>query len=541
MNAPNNDNAAPVSKPVHELSAWRKLQTLSAQERPHLRELLKDDVRNASLHLQAMGLEIDLSCQRLDGDVLQALLELAQQSNLSHEMRRLFLGHQVNTSEQRAALHPALRNLDEDRVPWGPDIAREVNLELNRFCAFAEKIRAHELHGFSNESFTDVVNLGIGGSDLGPRMCVQALSNPGSTPFNANALLAPKVHFVSNVDAWALFKVIRDLNPRRTLFIIQSKTFLTQETLLLAESAKAWLLEQGCEPSKISLHFAAVTANTELAIKKGYQESHIFKFWDWVGGRYSVWSAIGLPLAIAIGEKQFKSFLDGAKAMDEHFQNAPWDQNLPVMLAMVGIWNNNFLKASTHNVAPYSYLLSHFTPYLQQLEMESNGKGVDHQMNPMQVNTAPIVWGGLGIDGQHAYFQLLHQGSHLVSVDFIGLKKDDCPLDHAQAHHECLVLNMKAQAKALAEGRSLEDTQKELAQSGLSSKEIEQLAGHRTFRGNSPSTSIWLDEMSPKILGALMALYEHKVFAQAAIWSINPFDQWGVELGKKIAQQLKND
>jgi glucose-6-phosphate isomerase len=227
--------------------------------------------------------------------------------------------------------------------------------------------------------------------------------------------------------------------------------------------------------------------------------------------------------------------------MDEHFQKAPWEQNLPLLLALVGIWNNNFLKASTHNVAPYSYLLSHFTPYLQQLEMESNGKGVDHQMNPMQVNTAPIVWGGLGIDGQHAYFQLLHQGSHLVSVDFIGLKKDDCPLEHAQAHHECLVLNMKAQAKALAHGRSLEDTQKELEQSGLLPEEIEQLAGHRTFRGNSPSTSIWLDEMNPKILGTLMALYEHKVFAQAAIWSINPFDQWGVELGKKIAQQLKND
>lgn len=227
--------------------------------------------------------------------------------------------------------------------------------------------------------------------------------------------------------------------------------------------------------------------------------------------------------------------------MDEHFYQTPWDRNLPILLALVGIWNNNFLKASTHNVAPYSYLLSHFTPYLQQLEMESNGKGVDLQTHPMQVHTSPIVWGGLGIDGQHAYFQLLHQGSHLVPIDFIGLKSDSCPIDPTLEHHQCLVLNMKAQAKALALGRNLQDTEKELKEDGLSDEQISVLAGHRTFRGNSPSTSIWLDEMSPNILGALMALYEHKVFTQAAIWSINPFDQWGVELGKKIAQQLKNN
>ncbi len=531
-------NTAP---PVHTLSAWKNLQALSEQNRPHLRELLKDKNRTQALKWSAMGLELDLSCQRIDEPVLTALVELAQESALQDQIERLFQGQKVNTSEQRAALHPALRNLEANKVAWNKEITQAVNFELDRFCAFAQKIRHQELKGYTGEHFTDVVNLGIGGSDLGPRMCVQALANTSDSSQAHGPLQAPRVHFVSNVDAWALYKVVRDLDPSRTLFIVQSKTFLTQETLLLAESAKEWLLGHACPPDKVNLHFVAVTANAQLALESGYQESQIFKFWDWVGGRYSVWSAIGLPLAIAIGEEKFREFLSGAQEMDDHFQRTPWDHNLPILLGLIGIWNNNFLKATTHNVAPYSYLLSHFTPYLQQLEMESNGKGVDHDTNPMQVNTSPIVWGGLGIDGQHAYFQLLHQGSHLVSVDFIGLKKDSCPLSHAQEHHECLVLNMKAQAKALAQGRSLEDTQSELVQSGLSGQDIALLAGHRTFRGNSPSSSIWLDEMTPKILGALMAMYEHKVFVQAAIWSINPFDQWGVELGKKIAQQLKND
>lgn len=541
MTSPRKESSTLPLKQVHALSAWRKLQKLSNEDRPHLRELLKDRARTASLQFRSMGLELDISCQRLDAEVMGALIDLAKESNLGLEIERLFQGKEVNTSEQRAALHPALRNLETEQVAWNPEISRQVKLELNRFCAFAQDIRHQRLLGYSDEPFTDVVNLGIGGSDLGPRMCVQALSGLSVTDQDTGQSKAPRVHFVSNVDAWALFKVVRELDPRRTLFIVQSKTFMTQETLLLAESAKEWLLSQGCPQPSVQQHFVAVTANADLALESGYKEEHIFKFWDWVGGRYSVWSAIGLPLAIAIGEERFKEFLSGAKEMDEHFQNAPWQENLPVLLALIGIWNNNFLKASTHNVAPYSYLLSHFTPYLQQLEMESNGKGVDHQMNPIQVHTSPIVWGGLGIDGQHAYFQLLHQGSHLVSVDFIGLKTDSCPLVHAQEHHECLVLNMKAQAKALAQGRSLEDTQKELAASGMSAQEIALLAGHRTFRGNSPSTSIWLDEMTPKILGALMALYEHKVFVQAAIWSINPFDQWGVELGKKIAQQLRDD
>ena len=527
-------------KSVTSLNAWSALEALSQREMPHLRELLKDPVRSHSLNLKGLGLELDFSCQRINAEVMQALQELAKESSLAQQIKSLFLGEAVNTSEQRAALHPALRSIEGDTVSWSQDIARDVRVELNRFCAFAENVRQQKHLGFSDQAFTDVVNLGIGGSDLGPRMCVQALSNTHSSPQGSSSNKLPRVHFVSNVDAWALYKVVRELNPKTTLFIVQSKTFSTQETLLLASSAKEWLVQNGCPPDQLCRHLVAVTANTALALKSGYQESQIFKFWDWVGGRYSVWSAIGLPLAIAIGEKKFKEFLSGARAMDDHFVHTPWDRNLPILLALIGIWNNNFLKANTHNVAPYSFLLSHFTPYLQQLEMESNGKGVDHNMQALEVNSSPIVWGGLGIDGQHAYFQLLHQGSHLVSLDFIGLKTDSCPLSHAQEHHACLVLNMKAQAKALAQGRSLEDTIKELSQIGLSEREVTQIAGHRTFRGNSPSTSIWLDEMTPKTLGALMVLYEHKVFTQAAIWSINPFDQWGVELGKKIAQQLKD-
>lgn len=531
-------------KPAHSVNAlksWVELQGLSTREMPHLRDLLQDESRCEALHYKALGLELDFTCQRVDSHVLAALQRLAQESNLKDQIQRFFQGQEVNTSEQRAALHPALRNLDEHKVAWSKSITQEVHLELERFCSFAEQIRAQKHQGYSGEAFTDVVNLGIGGSDLGPRMCVQALSNLKALEKPSSSAALPRVHFVSNVDAWALFKVLSDLDPRTTLFIVQSKTFLTQETLLLAASAKQWLTQNGCPLDKMSQHLAAVTANTALAIQSGYKSEQTFKFWDWVGGRYSVWSAIGLPVAIAIGEKKFKELLEGAQAMDEHFHQTPWDRNLPVLLALIGIWNNNFLKAYTHHIAPYSYLLSHFTPYLQQLEMESNGKGVDLQTHPMQVHTSPIVWGGLGIDGQHAYFQLLHQGSHLVPVDFIGLKSDTCPADKAQEHHQCLVLNMKAQAKALAQGRNLQETKKELKETGLSDEQIALLAGHRTFRGNSPSTSIWLDEMSPKTLGALMALYEHKVFTQAAIWSINPFDQWGVELGKKIAQQLKNN
>ncbi len=526
---------------VNALKSWIELQDLSTREMPHLRDLLKDQKRSEALNFKALGLELDFSCQRVDSHVLNALLHLAEESNLKQRINLFFQGQEVNTSEQRAALHPALRNLDETQVSWSKSITQEVNLELDRFCRFAEQLRHQELQGFSGKAFTDVVNLGIGGSDLGPRMCVQALSNLEPRVGKSSSTTLPRVHFVSNVDAWALFKVLSDLDASSTLFIVQSKTFLTQETLLLAASAKQWLQRNGCPDEKMSQHLVAVTANTALALESGFKSSQTFKFWDWVGGRYSVWSAIGLPVAIATGEKRFKELLSGARAMDEHFYQTPWDRNLPILLALIGIWNNNFLKASTHNVAPYSYLLSHFTPYLQQLEMESNGKGVDLQTHPMQVHTSPIVWGGLGIDGQHAYFQLLHQGSHLVPVDFIGLKSDTCPIDPTSEHHRCLVLNMKAQAKALAQGRNLQDTEKELKEDGLSDEQISVLAGHRTFRGNSPSTSIWLDEMSPNILGALMALYEHKVFTQAAIWSINPFDQWGVELGKKIAQQLKNN
>jgi glucose-6-phosphate isomerase len=518
--------------PPQTRAAWIALEQLAAQGVPSIAELQKSHDRHDRFCLTAAGLTLEFDHQRVNPKILDALIELANQSHVSQKAQSMFKGEPINSTEVRPALHVALRGSHEADPPWGEAIAKAVTHEIERFCAFAQEVRSLNLKGYSQQSITDVVNLGIGGSDLGPRMACEALKdNPRfSQPVN--------LHFVSNVDAWSLYSTIKGLNPEKTAFIVQSKSFSTQETMLLANSAKEWLKASGCPEEKIHHHLIAVTANAKAAQSQGYLPHQTFQLWDWVGGRYSIWSSIGLPLAILIGSEGFKDFLAGGHAMDQHFLNAPAQENLPLLMALLGIWNRNFLEAPTHLIAPYVYPLAKFTSFIQQMDMESNGKHIHHDGTKASVETGPILWGGLGNDGQHAYFQLIHQGQHLIPVDFIGQRQSNCPMPGSQEHHRLVLLNLKAQRKALALGRDEAQTQKELLQSGLSAKEAQALTPHRTFPGNVPSSTLWFDELDPRTLGSLIALYEHKIFCQACIWEINAFDQWGVELGKKMALEL---
>ena len=520
--------------PPQQRAAWKRLQALADQSLPHLRELLADpaSARAASLQLEVAGLQLDASRQQVTPEVLQALLDLAAESGVLEQAQAQRQGLPVNATENRAVLHMALRGADMPDAPWGSAVSDAVRQELDRFLDAAERIRDGRWRGHRGQRIANVINIGIGGSDLGPRMAVQALDAQGSNEV--------RVHFVSNPDAWALHSLLRWCKPDSTLFIVQSKTFTTQETLTLAASAQRWLADHGLQtPEQQAQHLIAVTASPAVSTAQGYAPANTFGFWDWVGGRYSVWSAIGLPLAIAIGADAFRAFLAGGHAMDRHFWAAEPEHNMPLMLALLGVWNRNFLDCPTHLIAAYASRLFHFARFLQQLDMESNGKSTHVDGSPVQVGTGPIVWGGLGIEGQHAYFQLLHQGQHRVPVDFIGVRSEDCPLPLAAEHHRVALLNLEAQAQALALGRDAAATEAELRASGLDEARVAELLPHRTFRGNVPNSTLWLAELTPHTLGAMVALYEHKVFCQAAIWGIHAYDQWGVELGKTMAKQIE--
>lgn len=514
------------------LPAWARLQSLAGAPQPHLRDLLPADTGRAErMALRAAGITLDASRQRVTPAIQQALLALADEAGVSAQRDAMFRGERINATEDRPVLHVALRGDPLHTGPWGAEVQKAVQHELARVCDFAEALRAGTVRGHSGEPITDVVNIGIGGSDLGPRMAADALAHlahPGV-----------RVHFVSNPDAWALWSVLRGLDAARTLLIVSSKTFTTQETLTNAASAQRWLIDHGCPANDVGKHLVAITASPAQAAKLGYPAERTFLFWDWVGGRYSVWSALGLPLVIAIGSEHFRLFLAGARAMDEHFCSAPPAQNLPVQLALNGLWNRNFLGLPTQLIVPYASRLVRFTPFVQQMDMESNGKRTHTDGTPATVDTGPIVWGGLGIDGQHAYFQLIHQGRHTVPVDFIGVQNEDTPLPLAATHHEVVNLNLRAQAEAMARGRSPADTQALLQKEGMDEAQARAMAPHRSFEGNIPSHILWLDRLDPSRLGALIALYEHKVFTQAAIWRINAFDQWGVELGKTMAKAME--
>ena len=514
--------------PPTQHPAWQTLTALAGST-PHLRDLLQAPQR-AQLQATAAGITLDYSHQAVNPRILQALSSLVHESHLIPQAQAMFRGEPINLTEQRPVLHVALRGSHLTSAPWGDDISRQVRDELNRFTTWADLLRAGDVKGFDDTPITDVVNLGIGGSDLGPRMAVDALA-----PWASRQARAPvRVHFVSNLDAWSLYAILSTLDPARTAFIVQSKSFTTPETLMLAASARRWLQDGGCPAHRQARHLVAVTARADLAQSAGYAPDHTFRLWEWVGGRYSLWSAIGLPLAISIGAAAFQALLHGARAMDEHFLAAPTEHNLPMLMALLGIWNINFMGSPTHHVAPYAASLARLPAYLQQLEMESNGKRTHLDGSAVQCQTAPVVWGGLGIDGQHAYFQLLHQGRHRVPVDFIGVRHDSTPLPLAPAHHRAVLDNLRAQQRALAVGRDEASTRQLLREQGVDAATVDALAPHRTYPGNTPSNVLWLDDMTPHHLGALIALYEHKVFCQAALWGICAFDQWGVELGKTL-------
>ena len=510
-----------------QLPAWKALQRrypLAAAG--HLRDLLRSDPRRFEKYaLECAGMLFDFSKHRVDDDTLHALVALAHERELPAWIGRLFAGDPVNTTEDRPALHTALR-AREPVMLGGGNVVDDVASTLQRVERFCEAVSGGTRRGSSSRPFTDVVNIGIGGSDLGPLFVTEALV--------AYRRARPRVHFVSNVDGAHLAGVLDGLDPETTLFIVASKTFTTQETLANARSGRAWLAgRMGREAA--GAHFAAVTANPDAALAFGVAREAVFEFWDWVGGRYSLWSAIGLPIALAVGMENFNALRDGAREMDEHFRRAPLARNAPVLAGLLGVWYIDFFGARAHAVLPYDERLQRLPDYLQQLEMESNGKRVRHSGKEVDYATAPVIFGAAGTNGQHAFYQLLHQGTQMIPADFIAC----CRSDHAiPGHHALLLANYFAQTEALALGKTAAEARAEMLKQGMSEGEIARLLPHRVFEGNRPTTSILLPRLTPHALGALIAFYEHKTFVQSVIWDINAFDQWGVELGKQLAARV---
>lgn len=520
-----------------ERPAWSALEAHrdSIADKTLLSLFETDPGRFDALQLEAAGIFVDFSknfLNRADAgsgdDTLGLLVQLARESGVEARRDAMFSGGIVNPTEHRPALHTALRApRDSDVRVDGTNVVPDVHAVLDRMYAFADRVRSGEWVGYTGKPITDIVNIGIGGSDLGPLMATEALA-----PFAHDRL---NLHFVSNVDGSHLVSTFKRVDPETTLFIIASKTFTTQETLANAHSARRWFLEAGAAPADVAKHFVAVSTNAEAVSEFGIDTDNMFGFWDWVGGRYSLWSAIGLPLVLGIGPERFAQFLAGAHAMDRHFAEAPLEQNLPVTLALLTVWYSNFLGCSSHLIAPYDQYLHRFPAYLQQLTMESNGKSVHVDGSRVDVETGPIVWGEPGTNGQHAYFQLLHQGTHVIPTDFIVPLESLNPLGE---HHELLLANCFAQSEALMRGKSADEVRAEMSAAGNSADEIDKLVGHRTFMGDRPSNTLTVQRMDPAALGALIALYEHKVFVEAAVWDIAPFDQWGVELGKQLAKTV---
>ncbi len=491
----------------------------------------QDPERFARFSLEAAGLFLDYSKNRLNARTLELLLALARARGVEARRDAMFAGAVVNLTERRPALHVALRapRAAAPRLD-GQDIGADVQAVLERMGAFAERVRGGDWRGHDGRPISDIVHIGIGGSFLGPKMACQAL-RPLAHP-------RLRLHFVSNVDGHDLAQTLAQINAATTLFVIASKTFTTQETMMNARSARAWFLRSGAREADLARHFVAVSTNTGAVTEFGIDAANMFPLWDWVGGRYSIWSAIGLPLMLAIGPQHFARFLAGAHAMDCHFRQAPLEANMPVLLAAVGIWNRDFLGCGSLSVAPYHQDLRHFPAYLQQLEMESNGKRVTEHGATLAVPSCPVIWGDVGSNGQHAFFQLLHQGSDVVPVDFIAVLR---PAHELPDHHAALLANCFAQSEALMRGKSAEQAQAEMRTLGMDPAEAVALAPHRTFPGNRPSNTLLLDALTPATLGALVALYEHKVFVQGVIWGIDSFDQWGVELGKTLARDIETE
>ncbi len=514
------------------VTASRTWADLSAHrleiEKLHLRDFFaRDPQRAGALSLSFEDILYDFSKQRLTPETIGLLVALASEAFVPEWIERMFGGERINVSEGRSVLHVALRRSAAPFPDAASDVMKDVLDTRKRMAEFAEILRAGKCSGHRGAVIRDVVNIGIGGSDLGPKMMNQALRSIAHPTLG--------VHYVSNLDGAQLAPLLQTLDPRTTLFIVVSKTFTTQETMLNAETARAWLKSNLGDDVNLANHFAAVSSRPERAVAFGVSRERVFPIWDWVGGRYSLWSAVGLALMIAIGPHAFDEMLRGAESMDEHFRTAPFAQNLPVVMGLIGIWNTNFLGATTNAVLPYNESLKYLPSFLQQLEMESNGKSVSIAGDTMDCATCPIVWGELGNNGQHAFFQLLHQGGRLVPCDFIASVRSDYPLP---GHQEALLANCFAQSSALAFGKTEEEVRESMEKESVPPAEMADLLPHRVFAGNQPSSTLLLKNLSPRTLGSLVALYEHKVFVQGAVWGINSFDQWGVELGKAVASRI---
>ncbi|GAA8371590.1 glucose-6-phosphate isomerase [Helicobacter pylori] len=492
----------------------------------HMRDWFSKDKGRANRYfVQLESLSLDYSKNRLNDTTLKLLFELANDCSLKEKIEAMFKGEKINTTEKRAVLHTALRSLNDTEILLdNMEVLKSVRSVLKRMRAFSDSVRSGKRLGYTNQVITDIVNIGIGGSDLGALMVCTALKRYGHPRL--------KMHFVSNVDGTQILDVLEKINPASTLFIVASKTFSTQETLTNALTARKWFVERSGDEKHIAKHFVAVSTNKEAVQQFGIDEHNMFEFWDFVGGRYSLWSAIGLSIMIYLGKKNFNALLKGAYLMDEHFRNAPFESNLPVLMGLIGVWYINFFQSKSYLIAPYDQYLRHFPKFIQQLDMESNGKRISKKGEIIPYDTCPVVWGDMGINAQHAFFQLLHQGTHLIPIDFIA-SLDKKP--NAKGHHEILFSNVLAQAQAFMKGKSYEEALGELLSKGLDKDEAKDLAHHRVFFGNRPSNILLLEKISPSNIGALVALYEHKVFVQGVIWDINSFDQWGVELGKELA------
>jgi len=511
-------------------NAWRRLETLAAalRERRTIDLFKEEPDRAQKFSAEAAGLYLDFSKNRIDAKALAALFDLARERGLSGAIGRMAAGEKINATENRAVLHIALRDFSGRayRVD-GVDVAPQIARVRERMKAFALRYERGEIKGFDDRPIDTIVNIGIGGSDLGPMMAVEALR-----PY---WLKGKRAYFVSNVDGQQLSGVLSEADPATTLFIIASKTFTTQETMTNAESARAWFFANGGKVADVARHFVALSTNAEAVAEFGVAPQNMFEFWDFVGGRYSLWSAIGLSIALQCGWATFEALLKGANAMDEHFRVSPPEANMPAILALVGVWNRNFIRAAAHAVLPYDQHLHRFPAFLQQLDMESNGKSATMSGDKVACATGPVVFGEPGTNGQHAFYQLIHQGTDVIACDFIAAAKSAAPMSD---HHEKLLANFLAQTEALMIGKSEDDVRKELAAEGLSSPEIDRLAPQMAFAGDRPTNSILIERLTPQALGALIALYEHKVFCQGVIWGINSFDQWGVELGKALAKKI---
>jgi glucose-6-phosphate isomerase len=495
----------------------------------HMPQLFAEDPdRFSNFSLEIDGLLLDYSKNRISDETLSLLFEFAREKQIEAWRERQFSGEKINFTEDRAVLHTALRNQGEQPVIVdGQNVIPKVHAELEHMADFASRVHRGDWRGYTGQPITDIVNIGIGGSDLGPKMVCQALQ-----PYQYERL---NMHFVSHVDAVQIESAIKHLNPATTLFIIVSKTFSTQETLTNAQTARQWLLDHFQTTDAISHHFVAVSTNQAAVEEFGINPQNMFVFWDWVGGRYSLWSAVGLSIMLAIGEKNFRQLLQGAYAMDRHFQETPLERNMPVILALIGYWYRQYFNTTSHVLLPYDYLLRALPAYMQQADMESNGKSTDRHGNHVNYPTADVLWGDSGINGQHSFYQLLHQGTQIIPVDFIASIKGK---SKHPAHHDIMFSNVIAQGEALMHGRTEEETREILNNRNVSEERVEQLLPHMIFEGNRPSNTLLLDEITPHSLGMLIALYEHKIFVQGVLWDINSYDQWGVELGKQLAGHI---